>query len=52
MNDCLSKLSKPPITTQARIKVNSNMSYPALTFCYKNNDGQGYDLETLQVRQR
>ena len=41
--DCLNKLSNPPIVTQTQIKNFDYMSYPAVTFCYKNTKGQGYD---------
>ena len=42
-------LRHPPVTTQTRIEVKTKMSYPAVTFCYKNGDEQGFDLKILEV---
>ena len=49
MTHCLNKLSNPPISTQTRILMVDTIAYPAVTFCYKNLDSQGYDLAILQV---
>ena len=47
LTQCLNKLSNPPIITQTKIIDYEYMPYPALTFCYKNSDNQGYDLRVL-----
>ncbi len=49
MQECLDKLRNPPITTQTQIVNHDHMEYPAVTFCFKNSAGQGYDLRTLRV---
>ena len=46
----MGKLFNRPIATQTRILVLERMDYPAVTFCYKNADGVGYDNDILKVR--
>ena len=50
MTHCLDKLSNPPVSTQTRILMLDTMTYPAVTFCFKNFENEGYDLAILQVR--
>ena len=50
LQQCLDKLKSPPVQTQTQIKMKEYMDYPAITLCYKNKDGQGYDESLLQVR--
>ncbi len=47
MQQTLDKLNNPPINTQSQILMQEHMDYPAVTFCYKNADGQGYDMNML-----
>ncbi len=47
--ECLEKLRDPPISTQTKIIMHETMDYPAITFCYKNADDQGYDEKMLYV---
>ena len=35
MRQCLGKLENPPITTQTKIAMRDELSYPAITFCFK-----------------
>jgi hypothetical protein len=49
MKDCLDKLRNPPVSTQTRVVTHDEMDYPAVTFCFKNNEEQGYDRLMLQV---
>ena len=39
----------PSVSTQTRIVVRDNVSYPAVTMCFKNWENQGYDKAILQV---
>lgn len=49
MKHCLSKLAKPPIIAQNTLNFSDTVTYPAVTLCYKNSDGQGYNEEILKV---
>ncbi len=44
----------PVFTTsyQVHINVQERITYPAITFCYKNKADQGYDLRMLKVSRR
>ena len=50
MQECLDKLHHPQVSTQTQILNLDHIRYPAVTFCFKNADGQGYDLKQLRVR--
>ena len=47
--ECYDKLANKPINTINKILNEEELSYPSVTFCFKNEDGQGYDLEVLKV---
>ena len=49
MSKCLGKLFDAPVVTRTEILINKQMDYPAITFCFKNSNGSGYDKEILQV---
>ncbi len=47
--DCWELLNNPTSTTQVQINIQDAIDYPAITFCYKNEADQGYDLRILRV---
>ena len=48
--ECVEKLRDPPVNTQTQVIVKERLDYPAVTFCYKNKDGQGYDRAMMEVK--
>ncbi len=48
--ECVEKLRDPPVNTQTQVVVKERLDYPAVTFCYKNKDGQGYDRAMMEVK--
>jgi putative protein kinase ArgK-like GTPase of G3E family len=48
--ECVDKLKNPPIVTQTQVVVEDRLDYPAITFCYKNTEKQGYDRLMIEVR--
>ncbi len=50
--ECVEKLKNPPIATQTQVVVDDRMDYPSVTFCFKNKQKQGYDLNMIKVRSK
>ena len=49
LKECWDLLQNPPSSTQTHMVSHDRIAYPAVTFCFKNDLNQGYDLRILGV---